>query len=72
MKLMQITTDWFYTTEVGEECEIYEPGKNDCTEIKEHAPQGDGDKWYCDIFFTGGRMKRVFNINSISYETEGA
>ena len=30
--------------------------------IEGHAAQGEGDKWYYDVFFTDGDVLRLFNV----------
>lgn len=67
MKIVQVIADWFYTND-GEGWDSYEVGKNDVIKIIENKPRGEGDKWYYDIHYTNGRMERLFNPNSVSYE----
>ena len=38
--------------------------------IKEHTPAGEGDKYYCDCYFTDGTAIRVFDIQHIYYSVE--
>ena len=40
------------------------------TEIKEHQSQGEGDKWYFDIIYADGTVKRTFNPNEVFYESD--
>ena len=37
------------------------------TEIKEHSAQGEGDKWFYDVYFDSGRMERIFNVIQVFY-----
>ncbi len=68
MNIKQVTTDWFFTNEAGEEYTTYEVGKNNVTKIEEHRPQGEGDRWCCLVLFEDKTAIRVFNLNSISFE----
>jgi hypothetical protein len=36
-------------------------GKQGVTKIEEHSAQGEGDKWYYDIYVDDGKVIRVFN-----------
>jgi len=42
-------------------------GDNGVTKIEEHPAQGEGDKWYYDIYFEGGEMARIFNVSQAFY-----
>jgi hypothetical protein len=39
-----------------------------CIRIEEHIPQGEGDKWFYDIYYDDNTMDRTFNPNEIFYE----
>jgi hypothetical protein len=68
MKIVQLVADWFYTND-GDSYEVYMPGVNDVTEILEHEPQGEGDRWFYDVYYGPDKFKRIFNPNSVSFET---
>ena len=40
------------------------------TEIKEHPCGVEGDKWYFDIIYADGTVKRTFNPNEVFYESD--
>ena len=42
-------------------------GDDNIKEIKEHAAQGEGDKWYYDVYFRDGTMTRLFNFDEVTY-----
>ena len=67
MKIKQVVANWFYTDDAGEEYETYTVGENGVMEIKEHKPQGEGDRWFYDVEYAEMGVKRVFNINSVSF-----
>jgi hypothetical protein len=37
------------------------------TEIREHAAQGDGDRWYWDVHFDNNQVQRIFNPHMVFY-----
>lgn len=67
IKCSEITVDWFYTTEVGEEYIKYMVGQNDVSEILYHESKFEGDKHYCDIVFTNGKRIREFNVSYLEF-----
>ena len=38
--------------------------------IKEHRAEGEGDKWYYDVFLSDGTMERIFNPNVVVFDNE--
>jgi hypothetical protein len=42
-------------------------GYKGITEIKEHASQGEGDKWYWDVHYIDNQVERIFNPYQIFY-----
>ncbi len=70
MKIVKIHYNWFYTIgdECGESYDVAEVGKCGCTLIEGHTPQGEGDKYYFDIWTEDQTMLRVFNPNLVIYE----
>ena len=42
--------------------------RKECIRIEEHIPQGEGDRWFYDVFFDNGTMIREFNPNEVYYE----
>lgn len=45
-------------------------GMFDVTEITGHSAQGEGDKWYYDIYYSNGDCKRIFNPEQVFYEKD--
>ena len=43
-------------------------GKFGVAKIEEHAAAGDGDKWYYDVFYIGGKVSRFFSFSKIDFE----
>lgn len=57
----------------GRECypdefDTYKLGVHGVIEIKEHAAQGEGDKWYYDVITEDGVLIRVFNPHKAIYK----
>ena len=63
----KIIYDWFFMQEEGEVCRDAQVGRNGVTRIIEHEPRGDGDMWFYDIHYTNGSVRRIFNINEVTY-----
>lgn len=42
-------------------------GYGGVTEIREHAAQGDGDRWFWDVHFDNNRVQRIFNPHLVFY-----
>ena len=40
-------------------------------EIKYHYPMGEGDKHYCDVYYTDGTIERLFEPNTITFSVVG-
>jgi len=55
----------------GDDCETVIVGEKGCIEIIEHPSQGDGDKWYYEVFLKGGSSQKIFNPNCVFFEPEG-
>jgi hypothetical protein len=62
--------NWFYSHSLGEEYLTAEVGVNGVTEIKQHSPQGEGDRLWYDIILEGGRVTRVLNPNLVRIELQ--
>lgn len=50
----------------------YVPGHGDVEKIEEHPAAGEGDRWYYDVFFKGGKMVRHFNPKNVLFGEEVA
>lgn len=66
MEIKNIVYNWFAGSE-GDEYNLRTVGKDGVIKIEEHAPQGEGDKWFYDIHYANGNIFRAFNPNSIEY-----
>ena len=45
-------------------------GQKGVIKIEYHEPVGNGDCHYCDIYFEGGTISRVFNLNEVVFKEE--
>lgn len=45
----------------------YIVGKDEVTAIKEKRADGEGDKWFYDVFISGKLAVRVFNPNFVKF-----
>ena len=75
MNIKGINYNWFATPENGEEFSSWFIGmnyRNDISviKIKEHRAEGEGDKWYYDVFLSDGTMERIFNPNVVVFDNE--
>ncbi len=48
--------------------ETAEVGKKECVKIEEHRSQGEGDKWYYDIYFKNDDIIRTFTPDKVFYK----
>jgi hypothetical protein len=69
MKIISIDFNFAFTNESAE-VETFTVGDKGCVEIEEHSAKGEGDKWYYDCHFEGGKMIRIFNPNRVDYDTK--
>jgi len=44
-------------------------GKSNVKEIREHPAEGEGDKWFYDVYFEDGSVTRIFNVYQVIYES---
>jgi hypothetical protein len=75
MEINKIHYNWVFASDgrdSGEDYQVEQVGtKNENglpIAIEEHRPQGEGDKWFYDIVYDDGSMKRVFNPNQVFYK----
>jgi hypothetical protein len=61
----KVIFDWFYSHECGEDYSFYEVGKTKVMAITYHKPAGEGDRHYCEVYFSDGKKEIIFNINRI-------
>lgn len=61
-----LTHNWFATPD-GDHDETFTVGTRNVTAIKEHQAQGEGDKWFYDVFYADGTIIRLFNPNSVKF-----
>ncbi len=73
MEIVSVVSSWFYTPENGEECEVFIVGAKGVTRINEtkidHPLNGTG-RFFVDVDFGEKKTRRLFNIDSISYEVK--
>ncbi len=71
MKITSIQYNWSFASGAGEGEDYYieEIGKKGVIKIKEHLPQGEGDRLYYDIIYKD-KVQRVFNPNVVTYIKE--
>ena len=63
-----ITTLYYnWTNEVVESVSVEE---KDVFKILEHRSEHAGDKWYYDIYYTDGKVKRTFNPNEVIWSDQ--
>lgn len=43
-------------------------GQKGVVEIREHAAQGDGDRWYWDVYYDCNSVERIFNPHQVFYK----
>lgn len=73
MQITKLTTNWFTSNdghESGEEFTEYEVGKKGVVDITEHRRADPNDKWFYNITFEGGGMKRIFNPDTVLFAGE--
>lgn len=76
--IKSIEFNWFFTEGNGEEWSKYTVGQTytidevekKCIEIRQHSSQGEGDRWYYDVLFSDGSIRRVFNPNIVDFKNE--
>jgi hypothetical protein len=70
MKANLVIYNWFYSTgQEGEQFTQARVGNGSIDAIDYHEPMGEGDAHYCDITYTNGKTDRVFNLNSVEFDT---
>ena len=62
-----ITVDWFYSTEFGEEYTFIDITKKEVSRIEYHKPNKSDNTHYCNVYYSNGVCKRLFNINDIIF-----
>lgn len=69
-KVHKLFSDWCYTTDNGQEYNMYITGENNVKSIMYHEPQNIDEKHYCDIEFEDGGILREFNISSMMFYSD--
>ena len=67
-KISRIEYNFGYTNE-GSNYEHFIVGQGHVTEIEEHQPKGEGDRWHYDVHFADGTSVRLFNPNQVIFVT---
>jgi len=68
-KLMSVDYNWFYSQEVGEEYSNYSLS-GDTINLVYHSPSKNDNQHYVDVTFKSGKIKRIFNINKLTFSSE--
>lgn len=66
-KVKKIHTNWFYSTEVGEEYITIEVGVKGVTKIVENEPHNGLQKWNYEIYHDDNIVTRTFNVDYVEY-----
>lgn len=64
--IRSITYNW-HNTESGETHSSYTVGFKIAPDLECSAISNDGETNICDVYFSDGTMKRIFNVNTITY-----
>lgn len=56
-----------YKDDHEQEC-VYTVGTYGVNKIEEHASQGEGDKWYYDVYKEGGEVIRLFSFEAVIFD----
>lgn len=67
-KVLWVQFNWFYTEEAGEQYSQFSTSQDNIKSIKYNSCFVEGDKHYCDVYFTDGTQQRVFNINMVGFD----
>jgi hypothetical protein len=71
MKIKGLNYNWFFSvTENSTGFDSAYIGYDNIINIEEHKAQGDGDKWYYDVFRSDGSIQRIFNPNQVYFIKE--
>jgi len=59
----------------GEQHDLVEIGSigpvtGKCIKITEHPAQGEGDRWFYDVYYDSGKLLRIFNPSIVLYDEE--
>lgn len=66
-EVTKITHNWFYT-EDGESEYTYEVGEKNVKYIVEHPAQGEGDRYFFEVWFEDETMIAIFNPNLVWFK----
>ena len=55
-----------YKDDHGQICS-YTVGVYGINRIEEHTAQGEGDKWYYDVYKEGGEVVRLFSFEAVLF-----
>ncbi|MHA1401630.1 MAG: hypothetical protein ACTSQE_14870 [Candidatus Heimdallarchaeaceae archaeon] len=58
------------TTQDQVEATSWVVGKNSVEKIVERQPRGAGDKWYYDVHFENGIIRRIFNVTEAVFSKD--
>lgn len=66
-EVIKIKYNW-YPTGDSEDYFQYEVGKENVKYIVEHPAQGEGDKYFFEVWFEDNTMVAIFNPNQVFYK----
>lgn len=66
-EIVSIEYNFGYTQE-SSYAESFTVGHKEVVSIEEHPARGDGDRWYYDVHFENGSVKRIFNPNIVDFK----
>lgn len=70
-KIIQIKLNWTAQEGYLDGCFSSESiGTRGVTEITEHRPAGEGDRFFYDVYYSNGNMQRVYNFSNVFFEKE--
>ncbi len=67
--IKSVTVNWFYGRE-GEEYQKISICDDNVESFEYHEPRGSGDRHYVDVRYKNGQSERVFNLNTIEWESK--
>lgn len=66
-RIKKIHANWHFTTELGDEYDVYEVGKANVSEIIENEPHNGLQKWNYLVHLDNGTTFRLFNVSHVEY-----
>jgi hypothetical protein len=67
---MEITAIEFINSQDGSP-NFFRVGNGSVIKIKEHSAQGEGDRWFHEVYFENGDTQMIFNVIRVYKTKEG-